>query len=59
MMRKTHLEEHFEDRRKCMNCGNYRNWQEMPTCPCGWPRFKDISKLILPLKRANPPRKPA
>jgi hypothetical protein len=37
---KSHFEEHLKDRRKCMNCGCYRDWVEMPVCPCGWPRHK-------------------
>ena len=35
------LQQHFDDRRRCLNCGCYRNWREMPVCPCGWSRGKD------------------
>lgn len=47
MARLDYLHEHFLDRRRCMNCGNYRNWQEMPVCPCGWPRAKNFDFSIL------------
>ncbi len=51
-MSKPILHQHLEDRRRCLNCGCYRNWRLLPECPCGWPRGKNF-KLMDNEKEVN------